>query len=142
MTVPNMTTAPAEELIDAVMDVVRAFRDGRQLTPAVAALTNIWEKHPSEFATAIADKIKTPRDAQLAFRDALRTLCLRHYTVTTEAGLNATEAAQTVAEECMHMSAYFVANGSTWSADQFVNECRKMFEFHKNNPPPKTSTLN
>lgn len=136
-------TAPAEELIDAVMDVVRAFRDGRQLTPAVAALTNIWERHPRETIAAIADKMETPRDAQLAFRDALRTLCLAHYTATTKAGLNATDAAQTVAQECMHMSAYFVANGSTWNADRFAAECRTMFEFHKNNPPPKpTSSLN
>lgn len=138
-----MTAAPSEELIEAVQDVVRAFRDGRQLTPAVAALTNIWEKHPRKTVTAIVDKVDTPRDAQLAFRDALRTLCLAHYTATTKAGLNATDAAQTVAQECMHMSAYFVANGSNWGADQFADECRKMFEFHKKNPPPKpTSTLN
>jgi hypothetical protein len=136
-------TVPAEELVDAVLEVVRAFRDGRQLTPAVAALTNVWEKHPRALFTAPPGEIKNARDAQLALREALRLLCLAHYAAVEQAGLNAVQAAGAVAEECMHMSAHFVANGSTWTADQFTAECRKIFEFHKKNAQQiKAASLN
>ena len=71
------------------------------------------------------------RAMQLSFREQLRQLALAQYEAAQEGGLNASAAAGMVAEECMHMSAFFVARGGTWSADTFVDECRKMFDWHK-----------
>jgi hypothetical protein len=71
------------------------------------------------------------RDFQLAFREQLRQLCLDQYEAAQGAGVNVTHAAGIVAEECMHMSAFFVARGGTWTADTFADECRKMFDWHK-----------
>ena len=76
-------------------------------------------------------QIKTARDLQLAFREQLRQLCIAQYETAQEAELPATVAAGIVAEECMHMSAWFVARGSNFSMDTFLDECRKVFEFHK-----------
>lgn len=75
--------------------------------------------------------IKTGRDLQIAFREQLKELVMEQYEVAQAAGLNTAQAAGMVAEECMHMAAWFVARGSAWNADQFTDECRKLFEFHK-----------
>jgi hypothetical protein len=72
------------------------------------------------------------RDMQLAFREQLRQLCLAQYEAAQKAELPSTIAAGIVAEECMHMSAFFVTRGGTWSADTFSEECRKMYDWHKN----------
>jgi hypothetical protein len=71
------------------------------------------------------------RELQLAFREQLRQLCLAQYEVVQKAEINAAQAAGIIAEECMHMSAFFVTRGGTWSADTFADECRKMFDWHK-----------
>ena len=72
-----------------------------------------------------------PREAQLRFREALRQLCLLHYEATEKAGVTTAQAAGIVAEECMHMSAFFVTRGSAWDKDGFLEECRKVYEWHK-----------
>jgi hypothetical protein len=72
------------------------------------------------------------REAQLLFRDALRRLCLMHYESAEKKGLSASSAAGIVAEECLHMCAYFVTRGSMWSEDGFVEEARKIYDWHKN----------
>jgi hypothetical protein len=71
------------------------------------------------------------RELQLAFREQLRQLCLAQHEAAQEASVDAAHAAGMIAEECMHMSAFFVTRGGTWNADTFADECRKMFVWHK-----------
>jgi hypothetical protein len=36
-----------------------------------------------------------------------------------------------VAEECLHMCAVLVTRGSNYSEDAFLDECRKVYDWHK-----------
>lgn len=71
------------------------------------------------------------RELQLAFREQLRKLCLAQYEPALKGNLSAVQAASMIAEECMHMCAWFVTRGSNYSVDMFLDECRKVYEWHK-----------
>lgn len=81
----------------------------------------------------------TVQKARALYRENLRQLTLKFY---EELGphLNSADLAQIVMEECTHMACHFVTGGSNWSEDQFLEEVRKVWQFHKAralaNPPP------
>lgn len=77
----------------------------------------------------------TERELELMFRDWLRDLCAKLDNTAREGGIPSTKAAQIVAQECMHMAAYFVAHGSKIPIGEFAADCASMVLWHRQHPP-------
>lgn len=71
------------------------------------------------------------QQARLELRERLRQLAIAWGNEVHKAGMPENISSGMIAEECMHMSSYFVVRGLGWNLETFLEKTGEVFDIHR-----------